>query len=46
MSTREIVMLGTASQSPTRHRNHNGYALRWDDRLVFFELDLTSEPSP
>ncbi|MGH1503445.1 MAG: ribonuclease Z [Acidimicrobiales bacterium] len=37
MSTREIVMLGTASQSPTRHRNHNGYALRWDDRLVFFD---------
>ncbi len=30
-------MLGTASQAPTRHRNHNGYALRWDDRLVFFD---------
>lgn len=30
-------MLGTASMSPTRHRNHNGYALRWDDRLVFFD---------
>ncbi len=30
-------MLGTASQSPTRHRNHNGYALRWDDSLVFFD---------
>ena len=37
MSTREIVILGTASMSPTRHRNHNGYALRWDDRLVLFD---------
>lgn len=37
MSAREVVMLGTASMSPTRHRNHNGYALRWDDRLVFFD---------
>ncbi len=37
MSAREIVMLGTASMSPTRHRNHNGYALRWDDRLVLFD---------
>ncbi|MEZ5225351.1 MAG: MBL fold metallo-hydrolase [Acidimicrobiales bacterium] len=37
MTAREIVMLGTASMSPTRHRNHNGYALRWDDRLVFFD---------
>lgn len=37
MSSREIVMLGTASQSPTRHRNHNGYALRWDQNLIFFD---------
>lgn len=37
MSVRELVVLGTASQVPTRHRNHNGYALRWDDRLVFFD---------
>lgn len=37
MSAREMVFLGTASMSPTRHRNHNGYALRWDDRLVFFD---------
>jgi ribonuclease Z len=27
---RELVVLGTASQVPTRHRNHNGYVLRWD----------------
>jgi len=31
MSSRELVVLGTASQVPTRHRNHNGYFLRWDD---------------
>ncbi|VBA31528.1 Ribonuclease Z [Mycobacterium attenuatum] len=29
-------MLGTSSQVPTRHRNHNGYLLRWDaERLLF-----------
>ncbi|WP_128376749.1 ribonuclease Z [Streptomyces cavernae] len=36
MSIRELVVLGTASQVPTRHRNHNGYFLRWDgDGLLF-----------
>ncbi|HEX8007129.1 MAG TPA: ribonuclease Z, partial [Trebonia sp.] len=30
MSNRELVVLGTASQAPTRARNHNGYFLRWD----------------
>jgi ribonuclease Z len=30
LSQRELVVLGTASQVPTRHRNHNGYLLRWD----------------
>lgn len=29
MSARELVILGTASQVPTRRRNHNGYFLRW-----------------
>jgi ribonuclease Z len=29
--------LGTSSAAPTRHRNHNGYALRWDDQLIFFD---------
>lgn len=29
---RELVVLGTASQVPTRTRNHNGYLLRWDDQ--------------
>ena len=36
MSNRELVVLGTASQAPTRYRNHNGYFLRWDaDGLLF-----------
>ncbi|GIU86195.1 MAG: ribonuclease Z [Acidimicrobiia bacterium] len=37
MSPRELVVLGTASQAPTRYRNHNGYFLRWDDRAVLFD---------
>jgi ribonuclease Z len=36
VSNRELVVLGTASQAPTRTRNHNGYLLRWDaDGLLF-----------
>lgn len=30
-------MLGTASQAPTRYRNHNGYLLRWDDEAILFD---------
>ncbi|SBT68708.1 RNAse Z [Micromonospora sediminicola] len=30
-------MLGTASQAPTRQRNHNGYLLRWDDEVILFD---------
>jgi ribonuclease Z len=37
MSDRELVVLGSASQTPTRHRNHNGYLLRWDDRSLLFD---------
>jgi ribonuclease Z len=37
MSGRELVVLGTASQVPTRHRNHNGYLLRWDGLGVLFD---------
>lgn len=29
MSSRELVVLGTASQVPTRDRAHNGYLVRW-----------------
>ena len=34
---RELTILGTASQVPTRHRNHNGYLLRWDDEVILFD---------
>jgi len=34
---RELVVLGTASQVPTRTRNHNGYLLRWDGAGLLFD---------
>lgn len=37
MSVRELVVLGTASQSPTRHRAHNAYLLRWDGQAILFD---------
>ena len=37
MSNRELVVLGTASQAPTRRRNHNGYFLRWDGEGLLFD---------
>jgi ribonuclease Z len=37
LSARELVVLGTASQVPTRHRNHNGYVLRWDREAILFD---------
>ena len=37
VSARELVVLGTASQAPTRRRNHNGYLLRWDDEALLFD---------
>ncbi len=37
MSNRELVVLGTASQAPTRSRNHSGYFLRWDDEGLLFD---------
>ena len=37
MANRELVVLGTASQAPTRRRNHNGYFLRWDDEGLLFD---------
>jgi ribonuclease Z len=35
--SRDLVVLGTASQAPTRTRNHNGYLLRWDDLGILFD---------
>jgi hypothetical protein len=37
VSERELVILGTASQAPTRSRNHNGYLLRWDGQGLLFD---------
>ena len=37
MSARELVVLGTSSQVPTRQRNHNGYVLRWDGEGILFD---------
>jgi ribonuclease Z len=36
-AARELTVLGTASQVPTRHRNHNGYVLRWDAETILFD---------
>ena len=37
MAARELIVLGTASQAPTRYRNHNGYLLRWDGEGILFD---------
>lgn len=37
MSNHQLIVLGTASQAPTRYRAHNAFALRWDDQLVLFD---------
>ena len=34
---RALHVLGTASQAPTRYRNHNGYLLRWDAEGILFD---------
>jgi ribonuclease Z len=34
---RELVVLGTAAQVPTRERAHHGALLRWDDEAILFD---------
>ena len=34
---KELVILGTAAQVPTRDRNHNGYFLRWETEGILFD---------
>lgn len=34
---RDFVVLGTASQVPTRTRNHNGYVVHWDGEGLLFD---------
>jgi len=37
VSSRQLVVLGTSSQAPTRYRAHNGFVLRWDDQMILFD---------
>lgn len=37
MSIRELIILGSAGQLPTRRRNQNGYLLRWDGENLLFD---------
>ncbi len=37
MSIRDLVILGCASQQPTRTRNHGAYLLRWNDEGLLFD---------
>jgi len=37
MSSKELIVLGTASQTPTKLRAHNGYIIRWENKLIMFD---------
>src|SRR5271167_3366870 len=37
MSTRDLIILGCASQQPTRTRNHGAYLVRWNDEGFLFD---------
>lgn len=37
MSVRDLIILGTSSQQPTRHRNHGAYLFRWNDEGLLFD---------
>lgn len=37
MSVRDLTILGSSSQQPTRYRNHGGYLLRWNDEGLLFD---------
>lgn len=37
MSVRDIVILGSSSQQPTRYRNHGAYLFRWNDEGLLFD---------
>jgi ribonuclease Z len=37
MSTRDLVVFGSAAAVPTKNRNHNGYLLRWDGHGIMFD---------
>lgn len=37
MTVRDLVILGTSSQHPTRFRNHGGYLFRWRNEGMLFD---------
>lgn len=37
MSVRDLVILGSSSQQPTRFRNHGAYLFRWNDEGLLFD---------
>lgn len=37
MSVKDLIILGTSSQQPTRHRSHGGYLFRWNNEGLLFD---------
>lgn len=37
MSVRDLIILGSSSQQPTRYRNHGAYLLRWNEEGMLFD---------
>lgn len=37
MSVRDLIILGTSSQQPTRFRNHGAYLFRWNEEGLLFD---------
>lgn len=37
MTVRDLVILGTSSQQPTRQRNHGAYLFRWNNEGLLFD---------
>lgn len=37
MTVRDLTILGSSSQQPTRYRNHSGYLFRWNEEGLLFD---------
>lgn len=37
MTVRDLIILGTSSQQPTRYRNHGAYLFRWNEEGFLFD---------
>lgn len=37
MTVRDLIILGSSSQQPTRYRNHGAYLIRWNDEGLLFD---------